>query len=108
MDLGPTLLTDSHMEETHKTRTLISRSRVFTWLLFIVYVITTAYRSQNDNIVLLDRITMDINDILSDHPSASVGICGDFSIHHKEWLVQLNKNDEKKEILSCLSPSLSK
>lgn len=69
-------MADSHMEETHKTRTLISRSRVFTWLLFIVYVITTAYHPQNDNIVLFDRITMDINDILSDQSSDSVDICG--------------------------------
>lgn len=60
-------------------------------------VITTAYHPQNNNIVLFDKITMHINDILSDHSSASVDICGDFNIHHKQWLVQLNKKQRKKK-----------
>lgn len=39
------------------------------------------YCSQDDKIVMLDKITKKIDDISSDHSSASIHICGDFNIH---------------------------
>lgn len=41
------------------------------------------------------RVAENIDDILSHHPSASIYICGDFSIHHEKWLINSNKTNEE-------------
>lgn len=35
-----------------------------------------------------------MDDILSDQPSASIHIYGDFNIHHKEWWVPSSNSEE--------------
>lgn len=42
------------------------------------------YHLQDDGIVMHDKITGKIDDIISGHPLAHIYICGDFNIHHKE------------------------
>lgn len=52
----------------------------------ISFIFTTVHRMM----VLFDRISEQIDNILSDYPSATIHICVDFHIHHNEWLVHSN------------------
>ena len=58
--------------------------------------IFTLYRPQNDadGKVLLDQIAEKVDLILTECPSANIHICGDFNVHHKEWLIHSNTTDE--------------
>ena len=49
------------------------------------------YRPQHDGVVLFDSIAEKIDSIMSVYPSASIHVCGDFNVHHQEWLVHSNK-----------------
>ena len=55
--------------------------------------IFTLYRSQDDGISMFDKIASQIDKIRVDYPSANIHICGDFNVHHQEWLVHSNKTD---------------
>ena len=57
--------------------------------------IFTLYRPQNDGVILFDRIADKIDTILSDYPYADIHVCGDFNVHHEEWLVHSNKTDKE-------------
>lgn len=57
--------------------------------------IFTLYRPQDDGIVMFDRISETINNIIPGYLSVSFHICGNFNICHKEWLVHANKTDEE-------------
>lgn len=74
-------------------------------LVYSMYSIFNVYHSQGDGIVMFDWIADKINFILSDHLSASIHICGDFSIHYREWLVHSSKTDE--EIKYCYDLSIT-
>jgi len=43
----------------------------------------------------LESIASQIDKIQVDYPSADIHICGDFNVHHKEWLVHSNKTDSE-------------
>ena len=51
------------------------------------------YRPQDDGVIIFDRISDKIDSILLDHPHAEIHVCGDFNVHHEEWLVHSNKTD---------------
>ena len=53
--------------------------------------IFTLYRPQTDGVGIFDSIAGKIDSIMSVHPTASIHICGDYNIHHKEWLIHSNK-----------------
>ena len=57
--------------------------------------IFTLYRPQNDadGDVLMDQIAEKVDLILTECPSANIHICGDFNVHHKEWLIHSNTTD---------------
>ena len=57
--------------------------------------IFTLYRPQTDGVAIFDSIAENIDSVLVDHPSASIHLCGDFNIHHKEWLIHSNCTDEE-------------
>ena len=57
--------------------------------------IFTLYRPHHDGVVIFDSIAEKIDSILSVHPSASIHLCGDFNVHHQEWLVHSNKTDRE-------------
>lgn len=54
------------------------------------------YCRQDEGTVIFDRISEKIDSILAQFFSATVHICGNFNIGHKEWLVHSNKTDEGK------------
>lgn len=60
------------------------------------------YCSHDDVAVIFDLISKRINNILAKFHSSSIHIFGDFSIHHKYWLVQANKTDEEGSHLSIV------
>lgn len=82
------------LAETPKMRTWICCSCVFAWLSSIISFIFTVHHPQDDGIEILDKIAEKIKDILSDHSSASILICGDFNIYCKECLVHTARNEE--------------
>ena len=49
------------------------------------------YRPQKDGTVIFDQIGQAIDSILSENPYADIHICGDFNVHHSEWLIHSNK-----------------
>lgn len=51
------------------------------------------YCPQNEETVIFSDISEKIDNILTQFPSASFHNCGDFNIHHKEWIVHSNKTD---------------
>ena len=57
--------------------------------------IFTLYRPQNDTDgdILLDQIAEQVDLILTKFPSANIHICGDFNVHHKDWLIHSNHTD---------------
>lgn len=76
-------------------RTLTSHSWTFRWPLFIVLTIVFIMYCLSDNgTAMFDRITEKIEDILSDHPSASICICGDFNVHNV-WLIPPDMTNEE-------------
>ena len=62
-------------------------------LLHSTAFIFTLYRPQDDGCAVIDKIASQIDKILANHPSANIHICGDFNVHHEEWLVHSNKTD---------------
>ena len=42
---------------------------------------------------MFDRICDKIDSILLDNPRANIHVCGDFTVHHEEWLVHSHKTD---------------
>lgn len=57
------------------------------------------YRPLDDGTVTFDRITERTDNFLTEFPSASFHISGDFNIHHKEWFVRSNRTDGRRQIL---------
>ena len=53
--------------------------------------IFTLYRPLTDGVGIFDSIAGKIDSIMSVHPTASIHICGDYNIHHKDWLIHSNK-----------------
>ena len=64
-------------------------------LLHTTAYIFTLYRPQTDGVAIFDCIAEKIDSILLAHPSASIHLCGDFNIHHQEWLIHSNRTDEE-------------
>ena len=62
-------------------------------LLHSTAFIFTLYRPQDDGCDVIDKIASQIDKILVSYPSANIHICGDFNVHHEEWLVHSNKTD---------------
>ena len=58
-------------------------------LFAVLFFIFCLYRPQDDGVIIFDRISDKIDSILLDHPH----VCGDFNVHHEEWLVHSNKTD---------------
>lgn len=64
-------------------------------LVYSTTFIFTLYHPQDDRTVMFNKITEIIDNTLTESPSARFPIFGDFTIHHKEWLIHSNKNDEE-------------
>ena len=58
--------------------------------------IFTLYRPQHDGSILFDRIAEKIDSIMCDYPYANIHLCGDFNVHHKEWLCSRITSEEGK------------
>ena len=53
------------------------------------------YRSpSNQDCSVLDNISNSIDRAITLHPSANIFVCGDFNVHHKDWLPNHTKTDE--------------
>ena len=49
------------------------------------------YRSPSSALcTVFDSISSNIDDVLSINPSANVFVIGEFNVHHKDWLTQMN------------------
>ena len=49
------------------------------------------YRSPSSYLfTVFDSISSNIEEVLSINPSANVFVIGDFNVHHKDWLSQMN------------------
>ena len=49
------------------------------------------YRSPSSALcTVFDSISSNIDGVLSINPSANVFVIGDFNVHHKDWLTQMN------------------
>ena len=62
----------------------------------VALVHTTAYifflyRPSNDNLAVVNNISDKIDQLLTENPSASIHLCGDFNVHNKDWLTFSNK-----------------
>ena len=42
----------------------------------------------------LDNISNSIDQAITLHPSANIYVCGDFNVHHKDWLPNHNLTDQ--------------
>ena len=62
-------------------------------LLHSTAFIFVLYRPQDDGCQVFESIASQIDKIQLDYPSANIHVCGDFNVHHKEWLVHSNKTD---------------
>ena len=49
--------------------------------------------------MVFDSILSNIDDVLSDNPSANIFVCGDFNVHHKDWLTCSGGTDRSSELL---------
>ena len=67
-------------------------------LLHSTAFIFTLYRPHGDGCSVIDHIADQVDKIFTDHPSASIHICGDFNVHHEEWLVHSNNTDREGRI----------
>lgn len=65
--------------------------------------ISTLYRPQDVGSVMFEQIAETFDNIISGSSAASFYICGDCSIHRKEWLVDSNKTDEEGRYCRNLS-----
>ena len=61
------------------------------------------YRPCDDGVEMMDKIAEMIDSVMSDYPFASIHLCGDFNVHHKEWL-QSNTNPNQHLPMSRLNP----
>ena len=43
--------------------------------------------------MVFDSISSNIDEVLSINPSANAFVCGDFSVHHKDWLTYSGGTD---------------
>ena len=68
---------------------------------FIIFL----YRPCQGGPVIFDSISGKIDEILSDYPSANIPICGDFNIHHKDWLTHSRVTDP--EGIKCFNFSVA-
>lgn len=59
-------------------------------------LIFTLYCPEDDGIVMLDKIAVNIDDILSDNHSVNVHICGEFNIHY----LTFDKESNQQNLLS--------
>lgn len=59
-------------------------------LLSMSFIFTIIHR-----IIMFEKITEKIDELLSDQTSASIYICGDFNIHHKKLFVHSIRIDEE-------------
>ena len=59
--------------------------------------IFTLYRPQKDGSILFDRIAEKIDSIMVDYPYANIHMCGDFNVHHQEWLCSNRTSEEGKQ-----------
>lgn len=74
----------SPVAEILQKQTLNSQSCAFALPSYIVSpFFFIVYHSQDDSIIMFDRIAEKIDDIHSDHSLAIIHICGVFNIHHK-------------------------
>ena len=60
-------------------------------LIHVTSYIFFLYRPQDDNLAVINSIAAKKDLILCDNPSATFHICGDFNVHHEEWLTFSNK-----------------
>ena len=68
---------------------------------FIIFL----YRPCQGGSVIFDNISGKIDEILSDYPSANIHICGDFNVHHKDWLTHSRVTDP--EGIECFNFSVA-
>ena len=54
---------------------------------------------------VFDSISSNIDEVLSINPSANVFLCGDFNVHHKDWLTDSSGTDRPGEL--CYNFSVS-
>lgn len=57
----------------------------------VALIHNSLYHPKDDRTVNFDRI----DNIITEFPSPSIHICGDFNIHHKKWLIHSNKTNEE-------------
>ena len=50
-------------------------------------------------------VSSNIDDVLSINPSANVLVCGDFNVHHRDWLTYSGGTDRPDEL--CYNFSIS-
>ena len=63
------------------------------------------YWSPSSLCMVFDSILSNIDDVLSDNPSANIFVCGDFNVHHKDWLTCSTGTDRSGEL--CYNFSIS-
>ena len=64
------------------------------------------YRSpSNQDCSVLEAISSSIDRAFSQHPTANIFVCGDFNVHHKDWLPNHNKTDEAGKSACAFSVS---
>ena len=57
------------------------------------------YRSPSSSLcTVFDSISSNIDEVLSINPSANVFVCGDFNVHHKDWLTYSGGTDRPAEL----------
>lgn len=69
-------------------------SLIFFRLTF-VHIRSFAYRTQSESIDIFDRIA-NIKVLIPSQPWATIHICSDFVIYHKEWLPHSNNGQRRK------------
>ena len=63
------------------------------------------YRSPSSLCTVFDSISSNIDEVLSNNPSANVFVFGDFNVHHKDWLTYSGGTDRPCEL--CYNFSIS-
>ena len=81
------------MVEIHPMRILTHHMCFQLALLHSTAFIFTLYRPQDDGCDVIGKVASQIDKILVNNPSANIHVCGDFIVHHEEWLVHSNKTD---------------
>ena len=63
------------------------------------------YRSPSSLCMVFGSISSNIDELLSINPSANVFVCGDFNVHHMDWLTYSGGTDRPAEL--CYNFSIS-